>query len=327
MARVLSAIQPSGTIHLGNYFGAIRPWVAAQRNNDAFYSIADLHALTLDIDPAALRANTLDTAIVLFAAGLDPELCTLFVQSHLHEHNELSWLLECVATYGELRRMVQFKDKSANQESVRVGLLTYPVLMAADILLYQTEQVPVGDDQRQHLELSRDLAVRFNGRYGTVFRVPEAIIPSVGARVMDLQYPNRKMSKSVGSPQGTINITDTADEIAKKVRRAVTDNEADVLYDPDTRPGLSNLLELLSVTTGRSPTDLAEDFSSYGELKAALTSSLIEALAPLQQRMQELRQDYGHVARLLNEGADKARAIASETLARARDAVGLLAQR
>jgi len=326
MARVLSAIQPSGTIHLGNYLGAIQPWVIAQKDHDAFYSIADLHALTLDIDPVELRANTLDTAIVLFAAGLDPDLCTLFVQSHLHEHNELAWLLECVASYGELRRMTQFKDKSANQESVRIGLMTYPVLMAADILLYQTEQVPVGDDQRQHLELARDLAIRFNGRYRTVFRVPEAVIPKVGARVMDLQSPERKMSKSVSSPQGTINITDTADEIDKKVRRAVTDTASTVVYDPKARPGISNLLVLLSGTTGKSPTDLAEEFSSYGSLKAAVTASLVDTLTPLQERIQELREDTGYVMRLLNEGADKARTIASETLSDAKDAVGLLAR-
>lgn len=325
MARVLSAIQPSGTIHIGNYFGAIKPWVVAQKSHDAFYSIADLHALTLDIDPKELRSNTLDTAIVLFAAGIDPSQCTLFIQSHIHEHNELAWLLECVSSYGELRRMTQFKDKSAHQESVRVGLLTYPVLMAADILLYQTDQVPVGDDQRQHLELARDLAIRFNSRYQTVFRVPEAVVPTVGSRVMDLQNPERKMSKSMSSPQGTINITDGPDDIAKKIKRAVTDTKSAVVYDPKTRPGISNLLELLSGTTGQSPTDLAEEFSSYGSLKSAVTASLVETLTPLQLRMQELREDTNFLMHSLYEGAEKARAIASETLMHAKDAVGLLA--
>lgn len=325
MARVLSAIQPSGTIHLGNYFGAILPWVEAQRSNDAFYSIADLHALTLDIEPSDLRTNTLETAIVLFAAGIDPNLCTLFVQSHLHEHNELAWLLECVASYGELRRMTQFKDKSANQESVRVGLLTYPVLMTADILLYQTDHVPVGDDQRQHLELARDLANRFNSRYGEVFQIPEAVIPKIGARVMDLQNPERKMSKSLSSPQGTINVTDSPDEIARKIRRAVTDTHNTVEYEPKARPGVSNLLELLSRTTGRSPAELAGEFSSYGLLKTAVAESLVEVLGPLHSRILELREDTGYVVRALSEGADKARAVASQTLRSAQVAVGLLA--
>ena len=325
MARVLSGIQPSGTIHVGNYLGAVKPWVVAQKSNDAFYMIVDLHALTLDIDPGELRAQTLETAVSLFAAGLDPGLCTLFVQSHIHEHSELAWILECVASYGELRRMTQFKDKGASQESVRVGLLTYPVLMASDILLYQTEQVPVGDDQRQHLELARDVAIRFNNRYRRVFRLPEAVIPKVGARVMDLQNPERKMSKSVSSPQGTINITDAPDVIDKKIRRAVTDTESAVVYDPGTRPGVSNLLEILSGTTGQAVTDLAEEFPSYGSLKSAVTASLVETLVPLQKRMQELRADTSYVMHALNEGAEKARSIAAETLANAKDAVGLLA--
>src|SRR6202044_3654998 len=225
MARVFSGVQPSGSLHLGNYLGAFRQWVAAQGENDALYCVVDLHALTLEIDPAALRAQTYDTAAGLLAVGLDPDRCTLFVQSQVSEHTSLEWLLECTATYGELQRMTQFKEKGAGKDSVRAGLLTYPVLMAADILLYDSDSVPVGDDQRQHLELARDLAIRFNARYGDTFVVPNAAIPAIGARVMDLQHPEHKMSKSVSSPAGTVNLTDSADEIAKKVRRAVTDAE------------------------------------------------------------------------------------------------------
>src|SRR5665213_105033 len=208
MSRVLSGIQPSGELHLGNYLGAVRNWVADQHTDEAYYCIVDLHALTMDIDPGTLRARTLDAAIDLLASGLDPELCTLFVQSHVAEHARLTWLLECTATMGELRRMTQFKEKGAGQESVRAGLFTYPVLMAADIVLYDADRVPVGADQRQHLELTRELAIRFNHRYGDVFVVPEAAIPRIGARVMDLQHPERKMSKSVSSPLGTIQVLD-----------------------------------------------------------------------------------------------------------------------
>lgn len=324
MARVLSGIQPSGVLHIGNYLGAIVPWVAAQDEHDALYTIVDLHALTLDIEPSELRARTFDTAVSLLAAGLDPDRCTLFVQSHIAEHNQLAWLLECVASYGELRRMTQFKDKGAGQESVRVGLLTYPVLMAADILLYQSEQVPVGDDQRQHLELARNLAIRFNGRYGEVFTVPEAVIPKVGARIMDLQHPERKMSKSVSSPQGTINLTDSPDEIARKIRRSVTDTENEVRYDPRLKPGISNLLELLSATTGHAPVALASTFSSYGPLKEAVTTALVEAILPLQMRIDALRADPDFVFAALREGAEKARTIASKTMTASASAMGLL---
>lgn len=324
MARVLSGIQPSGELHVGNYFGAVRQWVAAQDDYDSFYCIVDLHALTVDIEPVELRQRTLDTATSLLAAGLDPKRCTLFVQGHVSEHNEMAWLLECVASYGELRRMTQFKDKGAGQESVRVGLLTYPVLMAADILLYDANQVPVGDDQRQHLELARNVAIRFNSRYGETLTVPEAMIPPIGARVMDLQHPDRKMSKSISSPGGTINITDSSDEIAKKVRRAVTDNDAVVAYDPERKPGLSNLLEILSATSGVSPDVLAERYTSYGSLKESVTESLIDELSGLQIRMRELEKDPSYVMAALAEGAEKAREIASITLSRSRRAVGLL---
>lgn len=324
MARVLSGVQPSGVLHIGNYFGAVTQWVDAQDHNDAFYTIVDLHALTIDIEPDDLRANTLTTAASLLAAGLDPARCTLFVQGQVHEHNELSWLLECVASYGELRRMTQFKDKGHGQESVRVGLLTYPVLMAADILLYQADQVPVGDDQRQHLELARNLAGRFNSRYGDVFHIPEAVVPAVGARIMDLQQPTRKMSKSVSSPQGTISIVDSADEIAKKIRRAVTDADSDVRYDPHLKPGVSNLLEILSASVNSPPAALAEGFDSYGQLKSAVADALIARLAPLQERLRGLVADPGHVHAALAEGAKKATIAAAPTLERARAAVGLL---
>jgi tryptophanyl-tRNA synthetase len=324
MSKVLSGIQPSGDLHLGNYLGAIRSWVADQHTHQAVYCIVDLHALTLDIDPAELRTRTYETALDLLAAGLDPELCTLFVQSHVPEHPRLTWLLECTATMGELRRMVQFKDKSEGQESVRAGLFTYPVLQAADILLYDADRVPVGDDQRQHIELTRELAVRFNTRYGETFVVPEAAVPTVGARVMDLQDPTRKMSKSVSSPLGTILVLDSPDEITRKVRKAVTDTDGEVRYDRQAKPGVANLLELLAVATDRSPTEVAESYQRYGDLKRDVGDALIELLTPVQARRLELAGDPGAVATLLALGADKAGAIASATYTRAAEAVGLL---
>jgi len=324
MSRVLSGLQPSGDLHLGNYLGAVRNWVADQDVHDAFYCIVDLHALTLDIDPAELRSRTYETALDLLAAGLDPERCTLFVQSHVTEHAQLAWLLECTATMGELERMTQFKEKSAGRDSVRVGLLTYPVLQAADILLYDAERVPVGDDQRQHLELTRDLAQRFNHRYGETFVVPEAAIPTVGARVMDLQHPERKMSKSVNSPLGTILLLDPPAEIERKVKKAVTDTDGEVRYDPAAKPGLSNLIELLAVATDRSPTQVAEGYQRYGDLKGDLAEALVALLAPVQERRARLAADPGAVGALLATGADKARAVASATYHRAAGAIGLL---
>ena len=324
MSRVLSGLQPSGDLHLGNYLGAVRNWVADQDVHDAFYCIVDLHALTLDIDPAELRSRTYETALDLLAAGLDPERCTLFVQSHVTEHAQLAWLLECTATMGELERMTQFKEKSAGRDSVRVGLLTYPVLQAADILLYDAERVPVGDDQRQHLELTRDLAQRFNHRYGETFVVPEAAIPTVGARVMDLQHPERKMSKSVNSPLGTILLLDPPAEIERKVKKAVTDTDGEVRYDPGAKPGLSNLIELLAVATDRSPTQVAEGYQRYGDLKGDLAEALVALLAPVQERRARLAADPGAVGALLATGADKARAVASATYHRAAGAIGFL---
>jgi tryptophanyl-tRNA synthetase len=324
MSRVLSGLQPSGDLHLGNYLGAIRNWVADQDVHDALYVIVDLHALTLDIKPDELRSRTYETALDLLAAGLDPDRCTLFVQSHVPEHTQMTWLLECTATMGELSRMTQFKEKSAGVESVRVGLYTYPVLQGADILLYDAERVPVGDDQRQHLELARELAIRFNHRYGPTLVVPEAAIPKVGARVHDLQHPERKMSKSVNSPLGTVMLFDEPKEIERKVKKAVTDTDGEVRYDPESKPGLSNLIELLAVATDRSPTDVAGSYQRYGDLKGDLAEALVELLRPVRERRVALAADPGAVTALLAKGADKARVTASATYRRAAEAIGLL---
>jgi tryptophanyl-tRNA synthetase len=324
MSRVLSGLQPSGDLHLGNYLGALRNWVADQDDHDAFYCIVDLHALTLDIDPADLRARTAETALDLLAAGLDPERCTLFVQSHVAEHTQMTWLLESTATMGELNRMTQFKEKSAGRDSVRVSLYTYPVLQAADILLYDAERVPVGDDQRQHLELTRELAVRFNHRYGDTLVVPEAAIPTAGARVMDLQHPENKMSKSVNSPLGTVLMLDSPEEIRRKVKKAVTDTDGEVRYDRQAKPGLSNLLELLAVATGRTPTEVAGSYERYGDLKGDVADALIELLRPVRERREALAADPGAVPAMLATGAEKAGAVASATYARSARAIGLL---
>jgi len=325
MARVLSGIQPSGDLHLGNYLGAVRNWVADQDAHDAFFCVVDLHALTLDIDPADLRARTHDTAIDLLAAGLDPERCTLFVQSHVVQHAQMAWLLECTAAMGELERMTQFKDKGEGKGSARVGLFTYPVLMAADIVLYDAERVPVGDDQRQHLELARTLAQRFNHRFGDTLVVPEAAIPAAGARVMDLQYPDRKMSKSVNSPLGTLLMMDDPATITRKVKKAVTDNDGEVRYDPAAKPGLANLLELLAAATGRTPSEAAAGYTRYGDLKADTAEALVELLRPVQERRAELAADPGAVPALLARGAAKATGVAAATYDRSAAAVGLLA--
>jgi tryptophanyl-tRNA synthetase len=324
VTRVLSGIQPTGDIHLGNYVGAIRTWVADQHEHDAFFCVVDLHALTVPRPPEELRAKTLETAQLLLAAGIDPDACTLFVQSHVPEHTELAWLLECVATMGELRRMTQFKEKGQGQESVSVGLFAYPVLQAADILVYDADRVPVGEDQRQHLELCRDLAVRFNGRYGDTFVVPDAVIPKVGARVQDLQEPTRKMSKSADSPQGTVLVLDSPDDVRRKVKRAVTDTGTDVRYDPETKPGVSNLLAILAVATGRGIEEVAAGYTQYGPLKADTAEALVEFLRPLRERYADLAADPGATAAILAQGAEKARAVAAATVERAKQAMGLL---
>ncbi len=266
MGRILSGIQPSGVPHLGNYLGALRQWVAMQDEDDCFYAIVDLHALINRPDPAELRARTVGLASAMLAAGLDPDRCTLFAQSHVPAHTEMAWIMECNVSYGELSRMTQFKSKVEGREFVSGGLFTYPALHAADILLYDADRVPVGDDQRQHLELARDAATRFNSRYGEVLVVPQSAVPKVAARVMDLQDPTSKMSKSAISPQGTIDLLDSPSELAKKVKRAVTDTEGEVRYDPEGKPGVSNLLELLSAATGEAPDALAVRYTQYGPL-------------------------------------------------------------
>jgi tryptophanyl-tRNA synthetase len=324
MARILSCLQPTGEIHLGNYVGAIRFWVEDQ-SADSFHGVVDLHALTIPGDPAELRAKTLETAMILFAAGLDPEVATVFVQSQVHEHAELGWILTCQTAFGELNRMTQFKDKSEQHEFVSAGLFAYPSLMAADILLYDTDRVPVGDDQRQHLELTRDVAIRFNSRYGDTFKVPEAAIPKVGARLMDVQEPTRKMSKSADSPQGTIKVLDDPKDIERKIKRAVTDTDGEVRFDPANKPGVSNLLTILAVATNEpDPSVLASKYSQYGPLKADAAAALIEFLTPLQARYRELDADRAEVSRLLQRGAERAQAVASTVLERAKRNIGLL---
>ena len=325
MARVLSGIQPSGDLHLGNYLGALRQWVQNQDRDDAYYCIVDLHALTQAIDPDELRRRTLETAAGFIAAGLDPEKVTMFVQSHVVAHTRLAWLLECTASMGELNRMTQFKDKGRGNDAVKVGLFTYPVLMAADILAYDADLVPVGEDQRQHIELTRDLANRFNFQYGDVLVVPEATIPAVGARVMDLQQPDRKMSKSIPSPLGRIDLFESAEDTMKKVKKAVTDTGDDVTYDPDGRPGVSNLLDLLAAATGGSPATLATNYTRFGDLKADVGTALVEMLAPLRARYSELMSDPSELTAVLRKGAEKASIVADATYDRAAAATGLLA--
>jgi len=324
--RVFSGIKPSGEMHLGNYVGAVRRWVAEQDDHDAIHCVVDLHAMTVPYDVAEFTAATRELATLLLAAGLDPERCTLFVQSHVFAHTELTWILNCVATFGELRRQTQFKEKGQGQESVTAGLFDYPVLMAADILLYDTDEVPVGDDQRQHVELTRDVAIRFNSRFGETFVVPKATIQEVGARVMDLQTPTAKMSKSVDSPQGTVLVLDPPTVISKKLKAAVTDSGTEVRHDPAEKPGVSNLLELHAVATDRTIAEVEKEFAGagYGALKGAVADAVIEFLRPVRERYEVLAADPAEVDRQLGVGAEKARAIAGPVLERVRRAVGLL---
>jgi tryptophanyl-tRNA synthetase len=324
MTRVFSGIQPTGDLHLGNLLGAIRNWVDDQRRADSFYCVVDLHALTVPKAPGEVRQATLELAQVLLACGLDPEACTLFVQSHVREHTELAWLLQCVTSFGELSRMTQFKDKSERRDFVSAGLFTYPTLQAADILLYDADEVPVGEDQRQHIELTRDVAERFNSRYGETFVLPRATIPRAGARVMDLQVPTDKMSKSADSPAGTVYLTEDLASVARKFKRAVTDSEAEVRFDVAAKPGVSNLLSILGAVTGRSPEEVARGYTQYGPLKADTAEAVVELLRPIQERVAELRADPGHTAALLSVGAAKAGEVAAGVLARATAAVGLL---
>jgi tryptophanyl-tRNA synthetase len=324
MSASLSLVVPSGHLTLGNLLGAVLGWTTDQRQVGGLYGVADLHALTLEHDPAQVRALTAEQVGVLLAAGLDPERCTIFVQSHVPAHTELLWLLESTVHIGELRRMVQFKQKAAGRDSVRGSLLTYPVLMAADILLYGAEEVPVGDDQRQHLELARAIAQRFNASYGETFVMPRATTPPVAARVMDLQRPREKMSKSARDDRGVIRVLDPPEVVRRKIARAITDADALVRYDPERKPGISNLLEILSACTGQSPHALAGQFTSYRRLKDAVTDAVVELLAPVQHRYTKIAADPGYIARLLHQGAAAASTLAAPTLARAKEAIGLL---
>jgi tryptophanyl-tRNA synthetase len=324
VTRVLSCIQPTGDVHLGNYLGALRNWVAGQHSHDAFHGIVDLHALTVTDTPGVIGENTVQLAGMLFAVGLDPEVATVFVQSHVPEHTQLAWVMECTVSYGELTRMTQFKDKSGQHEFVSAGLFTYPALMAADIVLYDADEVPVGDDQRQHVEITRDAAIRFNHRFGDTLVVPKAVTPPAGARVMDLQNPTSKMSKSSSSEAGIVNMLDPADAILRKFKRAVTDSEAEVRYDRQAKPGVSNLLDILAAATGSTPQGTAEKYQQYGPLKADAGEAVVELLRPIQVRYQELLSDRAELARLLHQGATKARTVANATVQRAYDAIGFL---
>ncbi|WP_152626520.1 tryptophan--tRNA ligase [Streptacidiphilus carbonis] len=329
--RVLSGIQPtSGSFHLGNYLGAVRQWVALQDSHDAFYMVVDLHAITVDQDPEALRANTRASVAQLLGAGLDPERCTLFVQSHVPEHAQLAWVMNCMAGFGEAARMTQFKDKSAKQGTDRtsVGLFTYPILQVADILLYQANQVPVGEDQRQHVELTRDLAERFNHRYGPepTFTVPSPYILKETAKVYDLQDPTAKMSKSASSAKGLVNLLDDPKVSAKKFRSAVTDTGTVVSFDEKEKPGVSNLLSIYSAISGRSVAELVDHFEGkmYGALKTELADAFGEWVAPIQRRTSAYLDDPDALDAVLARGAEKARAVASETLATVYDRIGFL---
>jgi tryptophanyl-tRNA synthetase len=314
--RVFSGIQPTGRKTLGNYSGGFRQYVQTQEVGDAFFCIVDLHSITNEYDPAELRTSTLDLAAILFATGLDSERSTVFCQSHVTAHAEAAWLLSAVTSYGQLGRMTQFKEKSESKEFVSAGLFTYPVLMAGDILLYQTDLVPIGDDQRQHLELARDVAERFNYRYGETFRIPEGQFPEIGGRIMDLQEPTNKMSTSTSSEQGAVYIADSPDTIRKKFKTAVTDSEREIRYDPKAKPGVSNLLEIMSVATGESIDALQTRFngSGYGDLKEAVGESVVALLAPTQERFAALRADERELQRLLAVGAEKARNASQPTL-------------
>ncbi|WP_435975470.1 tryptophan--tRNA ligase [Streptomyces sp. Qhu_M48] len=327
--RVLSGIQPTaGSFHLGNYLGAVRQWVALQETHDAFYMVVDLHAITVPQDPAELRANTRLAAAQLLAAGLDPERCTLFVQSHVPEHAQLGWVMNCLTGFGEASRMTQFKDKSAKQGADRatVGLFTYPILQVADILLYQADQVPVGEDQRQHIELTRDLAERFNGRFGETFTIPAPYILKETGKIYDLQDPAIKMSKSASTPKGLINLLDDPKTSAKKVKSAVTDTDTVIRFDPANKAGVSNLLTIMSTLTSTSVADLEKSYEGkmYGALKTDLAEVMVDFVTPFRTRTQEYLDDPETLDSILAKGAEKARAVAAETLAQTYERIGFL---
>jgi tryptophanyl-tRNA synthetase len=314
--RIFSGIQPTGAKQFGNYSGGFRQYAATQEEGEAFFCIVDLHSITVSHDPNELRESTLDLAAMLFATGIDPERSTVFVQSHVSAHAEAAWLLSSVASYGQLGRMTQFKEKSEQHDFVSAGLFTYPVLMAGDILLYQTDLVPIGDDQKQHLELTRDIAERFNSRYGETFKLPEGRFAETGGRIMDLQEPEKKMSTTAGTPQGTVLILDEPGTIRKKVRSAVTDSGTDVRYDPDAKPGISNLLEIMSVATGEPIPELEARYDSggYGQFKSDVAEAVVTLLDPIRTRYEELRADEPELRALLARGADKARETSGPTL-------------
>ncbi len=323
--RIFSGIQPTGRKHLGNYIGAITQYVAGQDRGDAIYCIVDLHAITVAYEPAALRESVYDTAAILLAAGLDPERCIFFRQGDVAEHTELCWLLTSVTGYGELGRMTQFKEKSAAQrELVSAGLFFYPVLQAADVLAYRAHEVPVGEDQRQHVELMRDVAERFNGRFGDTLVAPEVRVPEVGARIMDLQQPDKKMSTTGGTPQGTVYVLDEPDAVAKKVRSAVTDSGSEVRRAPD-KTGITNLIEILAAVNGAAPEEIEKQFdgAGYGAFKTAVAEAVVAYLAPVRERYAQLREDESALERTLDAGAEKARAIASQTMLDVRQAMGV----
>jgi tryptophanyl-tRNA synthetase len=326
VTRVLSCIQPTGSVHLGNHLGALVNWVSGQHDGDVFHGIVDLHALTITETPGVLGQQTLDLAAMLFAVGLDPNVATIFVQSHIHEHTELAWIMECTVSFGELSRMTQFKDKSAKREGdfISAGLFTYPALQAADILLYDADEVPVGEDQRQHIEITRDIAIRFNHRFGDTFVLPKATHPKAGARVMDLQDPTSKMSKSAATDSGLVYLLDDNATIEKKFKRAVTDSDGVVSYDRENKPGISNLLDILSACTGTPVETLAGQYSQYGPLKKDTGDAVIALVEPIRARYHELMADPAELTRLLSIGNQRAREVAARTLDRAHRAIGLL---
>jgi tryptophanyl-tRNA synthetase len=323
--RVFSGIQPTGDKHFGNYSGGFRQYAATQELGDAFFCIVDLHSITVEYQPADLRERTLDLAAVLFATGLDPNRSTVFAQSHVTAHAEAAWLLASVTSMGELRRMTQFKEKSDLHEFISSGLFTYPVLMAGDILLYQTDVVPIGDDQRQHLELTRDIAERFNTRFGETFRLPEGRYPEVGARIMDLQEPDRKMSTTGGTPQGTLELFDPPEVLEKKVKSAVTDSGKEVRRGPG-KEGIANLIDIMSVATGEAPEQIEAryDGAGYGQFKADVAEAVVALVEPIQERYRELRADDAELQRLLGIGAEKAREASTPTLEQMYERMGFV---
>jgi tryptophanyl-tRNA synthetase len=326
MSRVFSGIQATGAKHVGNYIGAMRHYVRTQEEGDAYFCIVDLHSITVDHDPRDLHDRTLDLAALLFAVGLDPTRSVLFLQSHVTAHAEAAWLLSSVTSYGQLGRMTQFKEKVEGRDFVSAGLFAYPVLMAGDILLYQTDIVPVGDDQRQHIELARDVAERFNARYGETFKVPRGVFPEVGARIMDLQEPTKKMSTTSGTLQGTVLVLDPPDVVRRKFRSAVTDSGREVRYEPDAKPGVSNLIEILSVATDTPIAEIESryDGQGYGTLKGDVAEAVVALFEPVQTRYAELRADETELRRLLAIGADKARETTAPTLSAMYERMGFV---